>query len=128
MYAAAAGDRDESLATIAVIEDLVQNLTCFGVGHSLWRNLCRIYVSLALMILRDEDGARRSLTLLDGYTGPLVGGIEAVARGLAEHNVARSREGLNMIRRRGYLGYARMLEQIERCVARARAAANAAAT
>jgi len=121
MYAAAAGDRDESLATLAVIDDAVQKLTFFGVGHSLWRNLCRIYVSLALMILRDEDGARRSLALLDGYTGPLVGGIEAVARGLAEHNIARSREGLKLIRRRGYLGYARMLEQIERCVARARA-------
>src|SRR5664279_5359021 len=49
MYAAAAGDRDDSLATIAVIDDLLQNLTFFGVGHSLWRNLCRIYVALAMM-------------------------------------------------------------------------------
>jgi hypothetical protein len=40
---------------------------------------------------------------------------------LAEHNTGRSRDGMQMIRRRGYLGYARMLEQIERCVARARA-------
>ena len=121
MYAAAAGEREESLATIARIEDVVQTLTFYGVGHQLWRNLCRIYEALALLILRDEDGARRCLALVDGYTGPLVGGIEAVARGLAEHNVAMTREGLQLIRRRGYLGYARMLEQIERCIARARA-------
>ncbi len=121
MYAAAAGQREEALATIARIEDVVQTLTFYGVGHQLWRNLCRVYEALAFLILRDEDGARRCLALVDGYTGPLVGGIEAVARGLAEHNVAMTREGLQLIRRRGYLGYARMLEQIERCIARARA-------
>ncbi len=121
MYAAAAGQREEALATIAKIEDVVQTLTFYGVGHQLWRNLCRVYEALAFLILRDEDGARRCLALVDGYTGPLVGGIEAVARGLAEHNIARSREGLQLIRRRGYLGYARMLEQIERCIASARA-------
>jgi hypothetical protein len=121
MYAAAAGEREEALATIAKIEDVVQTLTFYGVGHQLWRNLCRVYEALAFLILRDEDAARRCLALVDGYTGPLVGGIEAVARGLAEHNIARSREGLQLIRRRGYLGYARMLEQIERCIASARA-------
>lgn len=121
MYAAAAGNREDALATIARIEDVVQTLTFYSVGHQLWRNLCRVYEALAFLILRDEDGARRCLALVDGYTGPLVGGIEAVARGLAEHNVARTREGQRLIRRRGYLGYARMLEQIERCIARARA-------
>jgi hypothetical protein len=120
MYAAAAGQREEALATIDRIEDVVQTLTFYGIGHQLWRNLCRIYEALAFLILCDEDGARRCLALVDGYTGPLVAGIEAVARGLVEHNIARSREGLQLIRRRGYLGYARMLEQIERCIARAR--------
>jgi len=121
MFAAAAGQREEALATISKIENAVQKLTFFGIGHSAWRNLCRVYEALAMTILRDEVGARRCLALVDGYTGPLVGGIEAVARGLAEHNVAQSREGLQIIRRRGYLGYARMLERIETCVARARA-------
>lgn len=121
MYAAAAGRREEALATIARTEDVVQTLTFYGVGHQLWRNLCRVYEALAFLILRDEDGARRCPALVDGYTGPLVAGIEAVARGLAEHNVARSRDGMQTIRRRGYLGYARMLEQIERSIARARA-------
>jgi ATP/maltotriose-dependent transcriptional regulator MalT len=120
MYAAAAGQREESLVTIARIEEVVQTLAFDGIGHQLWRNLCRIYEAFAFLILRDEDGARRCLALVDGYTGPLVGGMEAVARGLAEHNVAMTQDGLQLIRRRGYLGYARMLEQIERCIARER--------
>jgi hypothetical protein len=106
--------------TIARIEEVVQTLTFYGIGHQLWRNLCRVYEALALLVLRDENGARRCLALIDGYTGPLVGGIEAVARGLAEHNIAMTQEGLQLIRRRGYFGYARMLEQIERCIARER--------
>jgi hypothetical protein len=120
MYTAAAGQREEALVTIARIEEVVQTLTFYGIGHQLWRNLCRVYEALALLILRDENGARRCLALIDGYTGPLVGGIEAVARGLAEHNIAMTQEGLQLIRRRGYFGYARMLEQIERCIARER--------
>ena len=51
----------------------------------------RVDVALA-WILRDEDGARRCRALVDGYTGPLAGGMEYVARGLAERNIARSRQ------------------------------------
>jgi hypothetical protein len=43
------------------------------------------------MILRDEDGARRCRALVDGYTATLVGGMESVARDLAERNITRSR-------------------------------------
>ena len=95
----------------------VQALTCFGPGHYLWRNLCRVYEALAMMLLGDETEAHRFLSLVDGYTGPLVGAIEVVARGLAERNIAKSRKGLQMIRRRGYLGYVRMLEQVMERVA-----------
>jgi hypothetical protein len=117
MFAAAAGQRNEALATIARTEERVQTLTCFGSGHYLWRNLCRVYEALAMMLLGDETEAQRFLSLVDGYTGPLVGAIEVVARGLAERNIAKSRKGLQMIRRRGYLGYVRMLEQVMERVA-----------
>ena len=117
MFAAAAGQRNDALATIARTEERVQALTCFGPGHYLWRNLCRVYEALAMTLLGDETEAHRFLSLVDGYTGPLVGAIEVVARGLAERNIAKSRKGLQMIRRRGYLGYVRMLEQVMERVA-----------
>jgi hypothetical protein len=117
MFCAAAGERNEALATIARTEELVQALTCFGPGHYLWRNLCRVYEALAMMLLGDETEADRLLSLVAGYTGPLVGGIEVVARGLAERNMTKSRKGLQMVRRRGYLGYVRMLEQVMERVA-----------
>jgi hypothetical protein len=117
MFAAAAGQRSDALATIARTEERVQTLTCFGPGHYLWRNLCRVYEALAMMLLGDETEAHRFLSLVDGYTGPLVGAIEVVARGLSERNIAKSRKGLQTIRRRGYLGYVRMLEQVMERVA-----------
>jgi len=122
MFSAAAGDRDGAYVAAQEAERKIAVAPWFGNhGHQLWHNMSRVYEALALMILGDDERAQTCLLTIDGFTGSLVGGMKAVAEGLAGRDMSRVDEGFAMIKQRRYLGYLRMLEQIARCVARTRA-------
>jgi hypothetical protein len=89
-------------------------------GHQLLRNASRVYAALALVIIGEDKRAQSRLLEIDGFTGPLFGGMKVVAGGLASHDIPRVNEGLAVIKQLRYLGYSRMLEQVIRCVARTR--------
>jgi len=123
MYSAAAGDRNGASAAAKAAGKLMGSIPWFqNKGHQMIRNLAGVYEALALMILGEDDRAHTRLATLNGFTGPLVGGMKLVAEGFAGRDSSRVDQGLAMIQNRQYLGYARMLEQVGRQITHKRAA------